>query len=480
MTEFFYRPQGAWAADFIPTYAEGAFRLFYLHDWRDKERFGEGTPWYQISTTDFVQYAEHGEALARGGPDAQDLSVFTGSVIEAQGQYHLFYTGHNPHLREAGRPQEAVMHAVSDDLLTWRKLPEDRFFAPTDLYEKDDWRDPFVFWNAEKAEWHMLLAARLRTGPSRRRGCTALCVSKDLKTWETRPPFWAPGLYFTHECPDLFTLGDWHYLVFSEFSQSCQTRYRMSRSLDGPWLTPPDGSDTFDGRAFYAAKTASDGQRRFLFGWNATREGERDYAGWQWGGNLAVHELAQEADGTLSVRAPDTIDRAFPSTRDAIFAATLGACDVDTDAKAAALSAPGAFACALAGDLPERCKITTVVSFAPGTRACGLTLRASEDFESGYYVRLEPNENRLVFDAWPRPGDQSFMMGLSRPLALKPDTPLELKAFVDGSVCEIYANGKVALSARLYNLKTGQWGVFVEEGAARFARTQLATPEATA
>ena len=39
--EFFYRPQGAWAGDFIPFYKDGKFRLFYLLDWRDKHLHGE-------------------------------------------------------------------------------------------------------------------------------------------------------------------------------------------------------------------------------------------------------------------------------------------------------------------------------------------------------------------------------------------------------------------------------------------------------
>ncbi len=33
--EFFYKPADAWAADFIPLFAEGEFQLFYLPDWRD-------------------------------------------------------------------------------------------------------------------------------------------------------------------------------------------------------------------------------------------------------------------------------------------------------------------------------------------------------------------------------------------------------------------------------------------------------------
>ena len=129
--EFFYRPQGAWAGDFIPFYKDGTFHLFYLHDWRDKHKHGEGTPWYQISTSDFLHFTEHGEMLARGTMDEQDLYVFTGSAIEARGQYHIFYVGENPYFRKKGKPEQKVMHAVSDDLLKWRKIPEDTFCGST-------------------------------------------------------------------------------------------------------------------------------------------------------------------------------------------------------------------------------------------------------------------------------------------------------------------------------------------------------------
>lgn len=84
-------------------------------------------------------------------------------------------------------------------------------------------------------------------------------------------------------------MGNRWYLVFSTFSARCVTRYRMSASLAGPWTAPEN--DALDGRAFYAAKTCSDGARRFAIGWIATREGESDAGAWQWGGAVAAHEL---------------------------------------------------------------------------------------------------------------------------------------------------------------------------------------------
>jgi beta-fructofuranosidase len=464
----FYRPAGAWAGDFIPFYENGRFHLFYLHDWRDRAGHGEGVPWYQITTTDFVHFAEHGQMLARGSESEQDLYVFTGSVLAAPDGYHIFYTGNNPHLRAQGQPEQGVMHAVSTDLLHWRKLPEHTFFAPAG-YEPHDWRDPYVFWNEEAGEYWMLLAARLTDGPSRRRGCTALCASLDLQHWQGRPPFYAPGLYFTHECPDLFRLGDWWYLLFSEFSERTVTRYRMARSLAGPWLAPTD--DTFDGRAFYAAKTATDGGQRYLFGWLATREGERDRGAWQWGGDLVVHALVPRPDGSLAVRPPESLAEAFDPPQAVPLLPGLGDCGASGDA--AELSAPGTFATVLAGSLPGACRLHAHLEWQAGTRACGLVLRASADQEQGYYVRLEPDRSRLVLDMWPRPGDVPYMIELERPLPGSLGSALDIDIIIDRTVCEVYTSCGVTLSTRLYDLPAGGWGFFVQDGGLRVSEVAL-------
>lgn len=469
---FFYKPVNAWAADFIPLYAKGAFQLFYLQDWRNVEEYGEGTPWWRVSTNDFVNFTEHGEMLPRGTKKDQDLFVFTGSAIEANGKYHIFYTGHNPYFPAEGKPQEGVMHAMSDDLLHWEKFPDQTFYAPSSIYEANDWRDPFVFWNEEEKQYNMLCAARFKEGLSRRKGLTALCASKDLVKWEVKEPFYAPNLYYTHECPDLFKMGDWWYLLFSEFTSLVRTRYRMSRSLKGPWLTPRN--DTFDGHAFYAAKTASDGNRRFLFGWNPTRTGTSDTGGWNWGGNLVVHEIRQEANGELSVKVPDTINATFNKRVVNSFTTNTG--EVTSSNSSIKLKAPGSFAASLAGDMPVRCKIETTISFDKGVKGCGIMLRSDDDFENTYYIRLVPQDNQLVFDPWPRQKSEVFcMVELSRPVSLQPDTPVNIKIFVDGSVGVVYVNDKVAMNCRMYNHRSGRWGVFVENGNAQFEEIKMTT-----
>ena len=84
-------------------------------------------------------------------------------------------------------------------------------------------------------------------------------------------------------------------------------------------------------------------------------------------------------------------------------------------------------------------------------------LRAERHCESAYYVRLEPARNRLVFDSWPRPGDVPFWVELERPIKLAPGRTVDLKVFVDDTVCVVYVANKIAMSTRLYNLKQGSW-----------------------
>ncbi|MEK4849918.1 family 43 glycosylhydrolase [Paenibacillus sp. FSL H7-0756] len=470
MSKLFYKPEDGWLADVIPFYEDGEFKLLYLKDWRDREGHGEGTPWFLLGTNDFIHYKEYGEVLQRGGEAEQDLYIYTGCVLKKDGLYHIFYTGNNFHYPAQGKAQQAVMHAVSSDFLHWDKRPEDAFYAPTDRYEEHDWRDPFVFWNEEAGEYWMLLAARLKEGPAGRRGCVALCASKDLNTWEVREPFWAPYLYTTHECPDLFRMGEWWYLLYSTFSDRTVTHYRMSRSLEGPWLAPEN--DALDTRAFYAAKTWTDGERRYAFGWNPTREGEHDGGTWQWGGHLVVHEIMQGTDGSLLVKVPEPLNAALSLESALSFTEVLGRWEFSGSTAAAA--ATDSFAGAYAGPLPEgACKLAATITFTPGTRGCGLILRTDQDFGQGYMIRLEPGRNRIVVDQWPRKGDVPYAIGMERPLPLLPGTSCSLSVYLEDQVCVVYVNGEIALSTRLYDFKQGGKGLFVSEGSAEFRLRQF-------
>ncbi len=417
-------------------------------------------PWHRVITDDLITFTETGPALPSGGRDAADFNVYTGSVVSEGGIHHLFYTGQNPHRVGAdGLPLQLVLHATSSDgMRSWTRHPEDTFGA-TPGYETADWRDPFVFRDDESGLWRMLVTARHTDGPERRRGVIAQCVSRDLTTWEAAEPFWDPRRYIAHECPEVFEWNGWWYLVYSEFSESFTTRYRVSRSLHGPWHVPEN--DTIDGRAYYAAKSAARDGRRFFFGWISSREGGTDDGAWQWAGTLSVLEAEQDPDGSLRFHPPAELSESFGERLEAVASGTV-------------LSAPDGYVDQLLPtDLPEAVRVDAVFDIAPGTTECGLLLRSSADGDEAYVLRLEPRRSRLVFDRWPRrrtggeqwqiSGDVPYAVELERSVALAPGTH-RLEVILDGDICVATVDAAVTLSTRLYDRTQGRIGAFVGEG----------------
>ena len=99
----YFRPKDSVAGDIIPFYRDGSFRLFYLRDYRNAEKYGEGTPWHLLETKDFVRFTEKGEVISRGDKEEQDLYVYTGSVFEKENISYIFYTGYNPYFMKQGK-----------------------------------------------------------------------------------------------------------------------------------------------------------------------------------------------------------------------------------------------------------------------------------------------------------------------------------------------------------------------------------------
>ena len=451
----FYKPEDGWSGDYIPFYWNGTFYLFYLLDRHSPRGHLDGVPWCLTETSDFVNFTSRGVVLPGGTEQDQDLCVYTGSVLAAQDRFHIFYTGNNPFMRQMGLPEQKVMHAVSDDLRHWTKIPEDTFQAP-EGYEPHDWRDPFVYLDERDGRYHMLLAARLKEGALPRRGCTAHLVSSDLKTWQQLPPLWAPESYYTHECPDLFQMGEWYYLIFSEFSDINRTRYVMSKSPDGPWIAPQQ--DVFDTRPYYAAKSCSDGQKRYLFGWISTREDETDFSPFRWAGSLAVHELYQLENGELACREPETIAQSWKANERSL---AFG-CTRDGDARVERKD--GSAVGYSVEELPGSYRFEADVTFDEGTHSFGLLLRADPERDTGYALNFEPAASRVEFYIRPRMDYKNFNdEGLSRVFDMHKRS-FHLSVTVDDTIAVAYIDGKIAFSTRMYSVDGNRLGFYALHG----------------
>jgi beta-fructofuranosidase len=264
---------------------------------------------------------------------------------------------------------------------------------------------------------------------------------------------------------DVFRSGDWWFLVYSEFTDAFQTRYRIARGPDGPWLAPP--RDTVDGRAFYAAKSVEHAGRRFFIGWIPTKQGDSDAGPWQWAGDLAVLEARQEDDGTLEFGFPEEILAAFPDVRQVTLAPVDGAAAVPGQ------GAADRYAAWLGEPVPERCLVTATVDVDAGTQAFGLLLHSSADGEHATVVRLEPQRDRVVLDRWPRgrtgpaqwqvDGDVPYAVELERACPL-PSGRHTVQVLLDGTTGQVVVDDRVALSFRRYDLGAGHLGLFATDG----------------
>lgn len=468
----YYRAKGkAVCADVIPYYEDGTFYLFYLRDYRDFENHGEGCPWCLLTTKDLVHYEDHGEVLVRGSVEDQDLYVFTGSCTKHNGEYYIYYTGHNPHKRRAGFPEQKVLLAKSKDLYHWEKVEDFVLEAPEHL-EMHDYRDPFIFFDEEKQKYCMLLAGRVKNdGPINSKGVTLVLHSEDMLHWQLQDePFYAPNAFFTHECPDVFKMGDWWYLIFSEFTDKVVTTYRMAKSPSGPWITPK--VNNFDGHAFYAAKTASDGQRRFLFGWNCIKNHEQDHDFWQWGGTVIPHEIVQAEDGTLFVKCPQEIQDAYqvPVALDGKYTVSTvkelenGLEIGDNEHKSLRLLAK----------MPENCKIELDFTTTDEIGDFGVLLRSDDHNDNYYAVKFEPKFNRMAFDQLPRrDGTVHVQVDVERYCPLTVGEKNHMVIIVDGTVAEVYVNGQVAMSVRMFDHKEGYFGLYSQNTAVNFENIRL-------
>lgn len=472
--DLFYTPKYAKTGDVIPFYNEETkqFDNYYLKNW-NPDAPGDLVVhgWHKITTADNRTYQEVPVNICGG----------TGSVIKVNGTYHMFYCtfDQNP-------PAQWARHAVSDDLTHWEDIPEDKFGPDGEIYRMSDWRDPFVFWNPDEKKWWMLLAAR-ENSVTERNGCVALCVSDDLSHWEYRKPLYAPRTHqAANECPDLFRMGDWYYLVYSNYTDGFCTYYRMSKSLNGPWIRP--AVDTFDGRAFYAAKTGSDGTNRYVYGWNPTR-GEngwrfdpgkdfgKDYCSWNWGGSIVVHKLIQHEDGTLGVCPVDSVAEAYGQGEKTSWEFLTGQWS-RRDEKALC-SSPDGYGAALCDRLPRQGVVRAKICYEGEPTRFGMALHVDENFDKGYYLMFEPNFQRIEFRSGLRMYEQGgqmfpYAVEMERPLQLVAGKEYELELYIQDSLAVLYVNKDVAFGFRMYNESGKRLGWFVSEGSIRVWDVEIA------
>jgi beta-fructofuranosidase len=462
-----------WVGDLMPYYANGKFHLFFLHDAQTKPAGKGFHAIHKFESANLLDFSYSGEMIPYGATTQPDFAIGTGSTIKVGDTYYLYYTGHNG-ISEflLSNPRESVLYATSKDLKTWTKNTTFKLTAPP-AYYNFDYRDPHVFFNSEKNEYWMLISTQ--TVHSRK--AVVLCYTSQnpaSDNWTLKGPLYTTTeeeRYLMMECADVFKMGNYWYLFFSEnWSTNKGTHYRIAASSEGPWRTPTH--DMLDGEFFYAAKTETDGDKRYLFGWTARRLPENDTGNKEWAGNMVTHELTQAADGTLGVKVPGTVGAMFKKNLPFQVQKSAGA--VTASAAAYQLNGSGAEAFYTFTPVNGSRRIQTTLKTDNTTGTTGFIFNANNYPEQAYKIAFEPQRGRVAaYNITGRNPSEVTRV----PFEFKSNTEYAIDIVLDGTVCMVYINGKAALSNRIYGMPGRQWGIFANGTQATYSAVSMSSPD---
>lgn len=469
---------GLGCGDSIPFYHNGIYHLFFLSVPENTVRYPERVKntWQHVVTRNLVDWEELPPVLLPGdGTELDKDGCWTGSVIYADGKYHIFYTGY--HI-DSQFPQ-TICHAVSDDCITFTKDVKSPLIVPdTRYYENIDWRDPYIFYNEEEGCYWMLIAARKNEGPSNRRGVVVLYTSKDLQNFEHQGVLYEPWHTNCPECPEMYKMGDYWYLAYSRFSERAQTIYRVSKSPYGPWRTPK--YDGIDNRRFYAAKSLLDDQgRRIYFAWTPERENKSDDDLWQTGGDFAIpHQVIPAEDGNLRIVMPEEIHQYFRAKKlKYSFETKLGNIRQYGD-KALEVSSIGTLSYGFFQVEQQNLMMECNIKASDCADYFGLTINTDEDIDNGYLLVFNRAAQAASLNKLPAPLDP-FWSTLSgkpiipaevdgprvceKPFPIQDGDIINVKCVLTDTMIEIFIGNRAAFSYRTYAKRPCRIGVFAQD-----------------
>ena len=479
----YYKPSAGSVGDPLPFYdpVEKEYKILYLHNFEQnmEETFH---PLWGVRTTDCATYTPMGEVLPTGRAGEQDAALGTGCIVydEQEKLYYIYYTGER-YKPASDEDRQVVMRATSPDFKTWTKDPLFRLRGGDYGYSTLNFRDPFI-WKMEDG-WHMIVATKPMAAGSRtedKDGCFAEFTSPDLKTWSHAGKFtkmiWDRFL----ECPNVFKMGDWWYLTYSDMSSfERRVHYLKGHTIDelkaATNPTWPDSKEgALDGRAFYAGNTASDGTDRYMWGWCPERRGRDNTdispeAEPKWGGTLVVHRLMQREDGTLYTAEVPAIRAKYNLT------ATLKAVKTWGKEEGNLTETEGgytmkAYSSVMFNTLNYHNHISMTVttsdkadrfgiSFVRGDRKDG-----DKTYEKYYSIMVCPDGSNNFIRFEEEQGKWELKGGGSYPFPIPADRTYNINIYTDNSVLTMYINDVLCYTQRIYNLPRNCWSVNCYEG----------------
>jgi beta-fructofuranosidase len=470
--------------DVIPFFDDGTYHIFCLTPPAGTLYFPDRlrTTWRHLRSTDLVRWEQLPDALAPGGDGDPDRDgVWTGSVLRAGDDLHIFYTGHTLE----GEIPQSVCHATSQDGISWTKDPRNPISVPDPgRFEGKDWRDPFVFWNHLEQRYWMLLSSRSTAHPAASRGVVAVQTSDDLVCWTEAEELYEAFLTHCPECPEIFPAGQKWVLGYSRFTDRRGTVYRVADNPRGPWQHFT--TEGLDSAHWYAAKSLTDAAgRRIAFGWVPDRNPvpSATTGNWLWGGDLAVpRELTMNDHGQLVMRLPAEIGSPlggeFPYTPD-YGTGEWSAKPGDTVSSFEVEASCSFGYCVLRPAEQARQHVISVrVSGAADAAIFGLAVQTNEQLDCGVAILCYPREQRVcavdltaarseVANEYEKAATEYASVAESS-LAGTAFDEVVIRVVVREDIVEAFVADTVCLTYRLSSYEAGSIALLIQDGSARF------------
>ncbi|WP_096395721.1 GH32 C-terminal domain-containing protein [Halorubrum trapanicum] len=402
---------------------DGRYHLFYQYN--PAGPFHNAIHWGHAVSDDLLHWTDEPIALSPS-PDGPDRDgCWSGCAVDDEGTPTILYTGGD------GRWQLPCLATSGDPALReWDKDAGNPVIeeppSDLDLLSTEDWeiefRDHAVWRDGET--WYQLIGS----GISGRGGTALLYASSDLREWEYEGPLLTgdDGHGAVWECPELLELGERSLLHVSNYEDVV---YFIGDLDDGEFDAAHRG--VLDAGDFYAPQSLRDGDRYLTWGWlPETRETSAQWdAGWS--GALSLPRvLSLGDDGRLRQRPAAEVDQL---RRDRLSTAVP---DV-LDERRHALAASG-----------RTLEIDLEVSLADAS-AFELSVFESADRDERTAIRYT-REGELTVDRSESSREGVGGSDVQRMPVPPYDGPLSLRAFLDGSVIELFANDRHCLTSRVY------------------------------
>ena len=460
----YYNPALGRCGDPMPFYDQkvGEFKVLYLQEYENNG--ANYHPFWGVSTRDCANYTPLNEVLPTGTSNSQQDAVLgTGCAVynEQDGLYYIYYTGYNVLLSN----REVIMRATSSDFRTWHKDPSFLLRGADYGYSMKDFRDPQVFQD-DNGVWHMLISTAAG------KPVFAEFKSDNLRDWEHVGSFKMVWNDRMCECPDVFKMGNYWYMVFSEApAWSRQVKYVMANSweslktqFDPPkWIGGDEQRSILDTRAFYAGKTASNGTDRYIWGWCPIRTGTTNYERNvsvaadkepAWAGSLVCHKIIQHSDGTLSLGEVPAIKAKYNQPQPLSIMAGNGYAN-------GTLS--GADAYVLFNRLGTNNHVSFTVTTGTKDDSFGISLMRGTDSQKYYTMRVGAEDggskHQIKFHE-EGPEGKGLVAGVD---GYKFDTPAnntyKVDIYNDHSVVVMYINDNVCYTQRIYGIRKNCWSI---------------------